>query len=135
MAPVSFPYLDWNRTEGGLLPVKLGGGNQTKSLRVLGGDGKEYVLRTIDKDLTLKVPEVLKGTFLSDIANDQVSIAHPYAPIVISKLAAAAGLLHTNPKFYYVPANKKDTSFNSVFAGTLCWLEDVRLGKDGSIVR
>jgi hypothetical protein len=43
--------------KGGLTPDKLGGGHQSKSLRVIAGDGKEYVLRTVEKDLTPLVPE------------------------------------------------------------------------------
>jgi hypothetical protein len=49
---VSFPVMDMKTFKGGLTPDKLGGGHQSKSLRVIAGDGKEYVLRTVNKDLT-----------------------------------------------------------------------------------
>ena len=50
---VSFPVLDMKTFKGGLTPDKLGGGHQSKSLRVIAGDGKEYVLRTVEKILLL----------------------------------------------------------------------------------
>jgi hypothetical protein len=59
----------------------MGGGHQSKSLRVIAGDGKEYVLRTVEKDLTPLVPEGLRGTFLHRQANDQLSMVHPYGAI------------------------------------------------------
>src|SRR5262245_55345480 len=46
--PVSFPVLHLATFGGGLKPVKVGGGHQSKTLRLLSADGKEYVLRTID---------------------------------------------------------------------------------------
>src|SRR4051812_3149083 len=48
---VRFPILNLDTAKGGLTPQKLGGGHQTKTLRLMGGDGREYVLRTIDKSL------------------------------------------------------------------------------------
>jgi len=50
---VSFPVLDMKTFKGGLTPDKMGGGHQSKSLRVIAGDGKEYVLRTVKKILLL----------------------------------------------------------------------------------
>src|ERR1043165_6675197 len=40
----SFPILNMATYKGGLTPDKMGGGHQSKSLRVISGDGKEYVL-------------------------------------------------------------------------------------------
>src|SRR5204863_1092947 len=61
---IRFPVLDMKTFKGGLTPDKLGGGHQSKSLRVIAGDGKEYVLRTVNKDLTPLIPENLRGTYL-----------------------------------------------------------------------
>src|SRR6185295_9574357 len=49
--PVSFPVFDLDTTVGGLTVLKRGGGHETKTLRLQGKDGKEYVLRTMDKRL------------------------------------------------------------------------------------
>src|SRR3954470_835225 len=80
---VRFPILNLDTARGGLTPQKVGGGHQTKTLRLLGGDGREYVLRTIDKSLDVLIPDEFKGTFVNDLVNDQISTAHPYGPLAI----------------------------------------------------
>ena len=75
--PVSFPVLMLSAIDGGLTPQKEGGGHETKTLRLLSAKGREYVLRTMDKNLDVLVPPEFKGTFVNDIVNDQISTAHP----------------------------------------------------------
>src|SRR5687768_17945785 len=48
--PVPFEVLDLATFAGGLTPTRRGGGLQTKSLRLKGADGHEYVFRSLDKD-------------------------------------------------------------------------------------
>src|SRR4051812_40248851 len=48
LTPIAFNILNMDTVAGGLSPKKEGGGKETKSLRLLGTNGKEYVLRTID---------------------------------------------------------------------------------------
>ena len=85
--PVPFPFLNISSIDGGLTPLKVGGGHESKSLRLLSGNGREYVLRTMDKTVDAIMPEEFKGTFINDIVNDQLSTAHPYGAIAISKMA------------------------------------------------
>jgi hypothetical protein len=127
--PVSFPVLHISRIYGGLTPGKLGGGNQSKSLRLMSADGREYVLRTIDKSLDLLVPEYLKGSVVNDVVNDQISTAHPYAPLAIASLAEAAQILHTNPRIYYVAGDPLLGQFEPIFANRLALLEERPSGK------
>lgn len=47
---VDVEILDMSSETGGLTAIKLGGGMQTKSLRLKGANGKEYVLRSVNKD-------------------------------------------------------------------------------------
>src|SRR5262245_1400514 len=70
--PVSFPILHISTAYGGLKPLKVGGGHETKTLRLISSDGKEYVLRTVDKSLDVLVPNYLRGTAINDLVNDQV---------------------------------------------------------------
>lgn len=123
-AEVRFPVLNMDTAKGGLTPQKMGGGHQTKTLRLMGGDGREYVLRTIDKSLDVLVPDEFKGTFINDIVNDQISTAHPYGPVAIARLADYLQLLHTNPVILYVPDQQKLGEFDSVFANKLCMIEE-----------
>ena len=130
ITPVSFPYLDLDTTAGGLTPLKMGGGHETKSLRLLGKNGREYVLRTVDKNLDVLIPEQFKESFVSDILNDQVSVAHPYGPLVAASLAGSIGIMHTNPVILFVPDNSRLGEFRKVFANKLCLFEE-RANGDG----
>src|SRR5437773_4896486 len=48
--PVEVAVLSLSRFAGGLSPTGCGGRRQTKVLRLLGKDGRQYVFRSIDKD-------------------------------------------------------------------------------------
>jgi hypothetical protein len=122
--PVGFPVFDIDTTAGGLTPLKKGGGHQTKSLRLMSKGGKEYILRTIDKDLELLIPEEFKGSFINDIVNDQISTAHPYGPLAIASLAASIGSLHTNPVIVFVPDDVRLGDYKNDFANKLCLFEE-----------
>lgn len=126
---VRFPVMNLDTAKGGLTPQKMGGGHETKTLRLTGGDGKEYVLRTIDKSLDVLVPDEFKGTFINEIVNDQISTAHPYGPVAIASLAEYLHIMHTNPVIVYVPAQPRLGEFDTVFANKLCLLEERPSGK------
>lgn len=114
-------YLD--TLAGGLTPFKAGGGRQSKSLRLRDKDGREYVLRSIDKTFGKALPEIAQGTFAENIIDDQVTIGHPYAAITISPLAESAGILHTIPKIYYIPKQSKLGEFSNDFGDKLYLFE------------
>ena len=121
---ISFPILDMKTYKGGLTPDKLGGGHQSKSLRVIGGDGKEYVLRTVDKNLDVLIPEDLKGTFLNRAANDQMSMIHPYGAMILAKLSEKLSILHVNPEIFYVPNVAELKEFRDTIGNKLCYFEE-----------
>ena len=97
--PVAFPVLHISKIDGGLTPLKVGGGHESKSLRLLSINGREYVLRTMDKTHDALVPEELKGTFVNDIVNDQVSTSHPYGLRNISSGFKSASLAYFSITF------------------------------------
>ncbi|MDN3656073.1 hypothetical protein QWZ08_10580 [Ferruginibacter paludis] len=132
LTPVSFPLFNWDTTAGCLTPIKKGGGHQTQTLRLLGNDGREYVLRTMDKTLDVLIPEEFKGSFINDIANDQISTAHPYGALAIAQLAGGIGILHTNPVIEYVPGNERLGMFTKDFADKLCLFEERPSGEGWS---
>jgi len=127
--PVQFPVLDISTFQGGLTPLKEGGGHQSKTLRLMSSGGKEYLLRTIDKNLDVLIPDIFKGSFINDAVNDQISTAHPYGPIVIARMAGSLSLIHTNPKIYYIPDDPALEEFREAFANRLCLLEERPSGK------
>lgn len=121
---VNFPVLNLDTAAGGLTPLKLGGGQQTKSLRLQGANGKEYVLRSVNKDPSKTLPAELVGTFADDIVQDQISSANPYAPLVVSSLAETAGILHIKPQMVFVPKSSRLGEYEKEFAGTICLFEE-----------
>jgi ketosteroid isomerase-like protein len=48
--PIQVSVLDLSTFAGGLVPIRRGGGMQTKSLRFMAGNGREYSFRSVDKD-------------------------------------------------------------------------------------
>lgn len=101
--PVNVEELDLARFAGGLTPLEVGGGQQTMSLRLQGKDGKQYAFRSINKDPGKALPPELRETLAHDILVDQISSAHPYAALVVARLAAAAGVLHAEPRLVIMP--------------------------------
>lgn len=129
--PVSFIKTNIDTLAGGLIPYQTGGGRQSKSLRLRDKNDREYVLRSIDKSFGNALPEIAKGTFLESFVNDQVTIAHPYASMIVAPIAEAAGIYHTNPQLYYVPQQKALKQFNDS-AGNALYLFEQRPDEDWS---
>lgn len=121
--PVEVPVLDLSRAAGGLTLVKRGGGAQTRSLRLRDAEGREYVLRSIDKDPTNRLPESLQYDFAYDIAEDLTSALHPFGALLVPPLAEAAGVYHTHPRIVFVPDDPRLGIYRDDFRGQLMLLE------------
>jgi hypothetical protein len=121
--PVKVRIANLDTLAGGLIPYQSGGGRQSKSLRLKDKDGREYVLRSVDKSFGKALPEIYQGTFIESIINDQVTIGHPYGPLTIPTLADAAGVYHTNPQLVFIPEQPALDSFNKDFGNQLYMLE------------
>lgn len=130
--PVALPILNLDSVAGGLTPLKLGGGMQTKSLRLKGADSREYVLRSVNKDPSKVMPPEFVGTFAADIVQDQISSSNPYAPLAVAALAAAAGVFHTNPSIVFVPASEKLGEYAKEFGNSVCLFEERPTGNQQS---
>jgi len=115
--PVAVDVLDLSRFAGGLTPTGCGGRRQTKVLRLLGKDGRQYVFRSVDKDPTLALPPELRATFAKNLVQDQISSAHPGAPLVVAPLLDAAGILHVEPRIALLPDDPRLNGFDCVRPG------------------
>ncbi len=129
--PVTLPVFLLKDREGGLTPVKEGGGHQTTSLHLETKDGKNYTLRTIDKRLGKVLPEYFKGTFIEVQVNDEVSMSNPYAAVTVPLMAQSAGIYHTNPEYVYLPQQEALDTFNAKFDNNV-YLFEQRLKGDWS---
>lgn len=121
--PVRVHLLDMKCFAGGLIPIKKGGGRQTTSVRLLGGDSIQYTLRSISKDPASLLPEGLRETFAEDILQDQMSSAHPYGALVVPDMAEALGLYHLKPQLVYVPMAPQLGPYLDDIGGRLAYIE------------
>ena len=125
-----FPILDLNTYNGGLTPVKQGGGNQTNSLRLREADGKEFVLRGLTKDVSRFLPFPFnKMVAAKYLVEDNFLSTNPFAPLSMPVMADAIQVYHTNPKLYYVPSQPGLANYNALFGGTMNLFEERPDGK------
>jgi len=104
---VEVPVFDVNHEQGGMKIIKRGGGDQTKSLRLEDRQGKQWVLRSLDKYPASVIPETVRVKLAEDVVKDQMSASLPWAALAIPRLAAAAGLYHTNPGVRFVYSDSR----------------------------
>ncbi len=110
--PVSVKIALLDTLAGGVIPYAINGDPQNRSVKLRDKNNKEYILRSINKSFSALLPEVAKGSIVEEVTNDQVSIAHPYAAVIIAPMAEAIGIYHTNPEIYYVPKQTSLGKFN-----------------------
>lgn len=121
--PVNLKVFNINKEKGGFTIEGVGGGKQTRTLKLKDKDGREWALRTIDKDPTSAIPQNLRHSFASNIVQDLISAAHPYAPLAIPTLADTTNVLVAEPTFYYVPDDPSLGYYRPLFANKICMLE------------
>ncbi|WP_109298737.1 metallophosphoesterase [Aquimarina sp. AU474] len=124
---------------GGFTIDRQGGGQVTRSLRLIDKDGKRYSLRAMRKSVTqflqkgaFKFTYLNNGfddTYTEDILADFYTSSYPYAFLAVGTLANAAGVYHTNPKIYYIPKHPALGKYNETFGNEIYFLEE-RPGKE-----
>jgi hypothetical protein len=122
--PISVEVLDLGGFAGGLTPTRTGGDFSTRALRFRGGDGREYVFRSLDKDATQGLHADLRNTLADRVVQDQVSVVPPTGVLVASALQQAAGVLHAPPRLVVLPDDARLGQFRAEFAGMLGTLEE-----------
>jgi hypothetical protein len=121
--PVAMKMFDVTKEKGGLKILSLGGGKQTKSLKLEDKNGKEWSLRTIDKDPEKAIPENFRNSVAKDIVQDLISASNPYAPLTVPILANAVNVVQASPELFFVPDDPSLGYYRPLFANTVCLLE------------
>jgi hypothetical protein len=119
--PVTAPVLRLGAAE--LLPVQVGGSFQTNTLRLHTADGRTFVLRSVDKDLSRSLATGL-GRLVAPVMRDQTCAAPPYGAYIAASLAQAAGVYHTNPRLVYLLPDTVLGEFREQFRPALYLLEE-----------
>ncbi|SFP87145.1 hypothetical protein [Hymenobacter arizonensis] len=123
--PVTVPVLRLaTALPGGLHPLQAGGSYQTRTLRLRAANGKDFVLRSVDKDASVALPAGWKRKLLGGLMKDQTSVAQPYGAYVAAQLAEVAGVYHTNPRLVYVGDDPGLGTFRKAYANDLYLLEE-----------
>jgi hypothetical protein len=123
-APTTVPVIRISQIHGGLVPEKTGGGMQTVSLRLKDKNGKEWVLRNLEKNPDPLLPEALRQTFVRDVLDDYMSAQHPFSPLIVPVLANAVNLPHANPVIGMVAPDSALGEYQKLFAGNVALLEE-----------
>ena len=131
---VTVPTVNLDTLFGGLIPMRKGGGNQSKSLRLEDAKGREYVMRALRKNAVQYLQAVafkdqyIEGQFddtsTQGLLQDVFTGSHPYAPFTIATLSDAVGIFFTNPVLYYVPKQKALGVYNNEFGDELYMIEE-----------
>lgn len=132
--PIEAPIVQLDTLYGGLKPTISGGGHQSLSLRLKDKNGKEYVMRALQKSASRFLQSVafrdqnIENEFHNTAAErfiyDYYTTAHPYTPFIIGDLADKAGVFHSNPKLFYVPKQKLLGQYNAGFGDQLYMIEE-----------
>ncbi|WP_345950153.1 BamA/TamA family outer membrane protein [Mucilaginibacter sp. PAMB04274] len=122
--PVKLPLIKVSEVYGGLKPLREGGGMQSKSLRLVDKQGKEWVIRSVEKTPEKILPPNFKGTFAVDWIDDALSSQHPFSALVVPPLADAAGVPHANPIIGVMAPDAALGEYSKVFNGLVVLLEE-----------
>lgn len=131
---IEVPTVSLNSLFGGVSPSRAGGGHQSKSLRLVNADEKEYVMRALKKSASRFLQSVafkdqyvadeFENTYAENFLYDFYTTSHPYAPLAVGNLADKIGVFHSNPQLYYIPKQKALGEFNAEFGDELYLVEE-----------
>lgn len=117
------PALRLSEIGGGLKILRLGGGNQSRSLRLVDPKGNEWTLRSVEKYPEVLLPKGLQETFLRDVLKDNMSAQHPFSALIVPTLAREIGAAHSEPVIGVVLADKNLGEYSADFENTTALLE------------
>ncbi len=103
--PATMPVFDIRETNFRI--VQMGGGQQTTSLELVDDKNREWVLRSVDKDVQSD-KKIAQNKFIKAIIQHHVSGSYPYAGLSVPDIAHAAGVSAGEQHLYFVP---DDTAF------------------------
>lgn len=132
--PIEAPTANLSELNGGYIPFREGGGNQSNSLRLKSNDGQEFVMRGVKKSAvrflnnmaftksTLK--EELTDTFPEKFLLDFYTTNHPFTPFTIGNMSEKLNILHSNPKLYYIPKQQALGKYNQDYGDEMYMIEE-----------
>lgn len=131
---IQAPIANLQNLYGGLEPTRAGGGHQSNTLRLISKTGEEFNMRALKKSAVRFLNSVafknstignqFEGTYAEKFLLDFYTTSQPYAPFAVGNLADEVGIIHNNPKIYYVPQQKSLGTYNSDYGNELYMIEE-----------
>jgi hypothetical protein len=114
--PVTIPVFDIRKTNFRI--DTIGGGQQTTSLELVDDKDREWVLRSVDKDVQSD-KKIAQNKFIKAIVQEHVSGSYPYAGLSIPDIAHAAGVLTGEQRLYFIPDDTAFGPYRSIMANKI----------------
>ncbi|WP_121665405.1 ShlB/FhaC/HecB family hemolysin secretion/activation protein [Mesonia aquimarina] len=112
--------------------TREGGGNQSRSLRIVDDEEHAYTLRELRKSAlrfiqssinTHYVQDYMENTVAESVVQDFYTTAHPYAQFAVQELLDDVDIYHTKTDIYYVPKQKNLHIYNEDYGDKLYMVE------------
>lgn len=129
---IEAPVLKLDSFPGNLRAISEGGGNQSRSLRLIDDQEHEYTVRELRKSATRfiqskindhYVKDLMTGTLAEDVVQDFYTTAHPYAPFALNSIFKKLDIYNAEPEIYYLPKQKQLGIYNEDYGDKLYMFE------------
>lgn len=130
---ITAPVLFLEDLPNNVRAITEGGGNQSRSLRLIDDNENEFTVRELRKSAVRFIQssvddhfvlEYMKNTVAEDIVQDYYTSAHPYAQFAVNELMTSIGILHANPRVVYLPKQERLGRFNGTYGDKLYMIEE-----------
>lgn len=116
----------FNINQSNFTIVRMGGGQQTTSLELADANGREWTLRSVDKNVR-PPKKFMEDTFIDWIIQDHVSGAYPYAALSVPGISNAAGVATGEHRLYFVPDDSAFGEYRSAMGNKVFILVNQQL--------
>ncbi len=129
---IEAPVLDLSKLSGNVRAISEGGGNQSRSLRLIDDEDHEFTVREIRKSATRfiqskitdhYVEDFMENTIAADVVQDFYTTAHPYAPFALNSIFDSLNIYNAEPKIYYLPKQERLGIYNEDYGDKLYMFE------------
>lgn len=132
-SPINMKIFNVRREKGGFKVESLGGGTQTKSLRLINNrTNEEWVLRSVNKSPLQTIPEQFRSAMVDELATELKTSTFPLGAFIVPGLSDPLKLASSGPELFFVPDDPALGFYRPLFANTVCILEKRNATFDGS---
>jgi hypothetical protein len=116
---VKVPVFDIGKTNFRI--ADIGGGQQTTSLQLIDDMNREWVLRSVDKNVKTG-NGIINNKFIKYIVQEHISASYPYGGLSMPTIAQAAGVPSGEQYLYFVPDDSVFGEYRAAMANKVFML-------------